>query len=99
MKTILITILILLNIHFVQSQNLVVGYSNPNEILNVNSGSFNYDTVFVINNATLNISNQTQFVVNNIIALIGTSKLNVENSYFEVNNIFSVQNNSIVNLT
>jgi hypothetical protein len=98
MKTILITTLILFNIYFVQSQNLVVGYSNPNEILNINSGSFNYDTVFVINNATLNISNQTEFIVNDIIALLGTSKLNVENSYFEVNNIFFTQNSSSANL-
>jgi len=98
MKTILLTILFLLNIYLVKSQNLIVGFSNPNEILTLNSGSFSYDTVFLFNNATLNISNQTQFVVNNIIATFGTSKLNVENSYFEVNNIFSTQDSSSVNL-
>ena len=98
MKKALLISLVLFNIQLVQSQNLVVGYLDPNEILNVNSGSFNYDTVFVINNATLNISNQTQFVVNNIIALLGTSELNVENSYFEVNNIFAATDTSTVNL-
>ena len=98
MKKALLISLVLFNIQLVQSQNLVVGYLDPNEILNVNSGSFNYDTVFVVNNGTLNITNNTQFVVNDIIALNGTGKLNVENSYFEVNNIFAATDTSIVNL-
>jgi hypothetical protein len=98
MKIILLSILILLNIGVVKSQNLIVGFGDPNEILNLNSGSFSYDTVFLFNNATLNIGNQTQFVVKDIIATLGTSKLNVENSYFEVNKIFSTQDSSSVNL-
>ena len=98
MKSLMLTVLVLLNISFVNAQNLVVGFTNPNEILNINAGSFTYDTVLLINNATLNISNQTNFVVNDLVALLGTSSLNVENSYFKVNNILSIQNYSNVNL-
>lgn len=88
------------NLTSISGQNLVVGpVSNPNEVLNLNSGSFAYDTVFVLNNGTLNISNQTHFVVKNIIALLGTSKLYVKNSTFEVNTIFYSADNSTANLS
>ena len=98
MKKALLISLVLFNVQLVHSQNLVVGYLDPNEILNLTSGTYAYDTVFVVNNGTLNITNNTQFVVNDIIALNGTGKLNVENSYFEVNNIFAATDTSIVNL-
>lgn len=90
---------ILLNVGIVNAQNLVVGFTNPNEILNLNSGSYTYDTVFLFNNATLNINNQTQFVVNSIFALFGTSKLNAANSYLEINNTFFLDGSSTANLS
>ena len=96
MKTILTTAFILVLLHSVKSQNLVVGFTDPDEVVNVNAGSFAYDTVFVLNKATLNISNQTQFIVNDIIAILGKSELNVENSYFEVNSVFSIQDSATV---
>ena len=98
MKALILTAIVLININFVNAQNLVVGFINPNEILNLNTGSFSYDTVLLFNNATLNISNQTNFVVNGLIVLFDTSELNVENSYFEVNNTFSTQDYSTANL-
>lgn len=97
-KIIFILTLVIAMSFVVKAQNLVVGFSDPNEVLNINSGSFFYDTVILFNNGTLNISNQTEFVVNDLIAVLGTSELNVEDSYFEVNNIFSTQGYSIVNL-
>jgi len=98
MKALILTTIVLFNINFVNAQNLLVGFTIPNEVLNLNSGSFSYDTVILFNNATLNISNQTNFVVNELVALLGTSELNVENSYFEINNIFSTQDYSTANL-
>lgn len=95
-KTIILFLILISISSTVKSNNLVVGYSIPSEILNLSNSSFVYDTVFIMNNATLNISNGTNFVVNDAIALIGTGKLNVEDSYFEVNNIFSTQDRSTV---
>ncbi len=99
MKKYVLLLFILVNISFANAQNLVLGFSNPNEILNLNSGVFAYDTVFLFNNAELNISNNTQFTVNNIIALLGSSKLKVTNSNFQVNKIFSTQDSSVANLS
>lgn len=99
MKKITILFFVLINISFVNAQNLVVGFTNPNEILNLNSGSYAYDTVFLVNNATLNITNQTQFVVNDVIAITGTSDLNVSNSSFEVNKLFISKDSSKVHLS
>lgn len=96
MKTLLTTAFILVLLYNVKSQNLVVGFTDPDEVVNVNAGSFTYDTVFLLNNATLNISNQTHFIVNDIVAILGKSELNVENSYFEVNAVFSLQDSATV---
>ena len=99
MRKITILLFILININFVNAQNLVVGFTDPNEILNLNSGSYAYDTVFLINNATLNITNQTQFIVNDVLATTGTSDLNVSNSLFEVNELFISKDSSTVHLS
>ena len=88
MRKIVILLFVLININGISAQNLVVGFTDPNEILNLSSGSYTYDTVFVVNNGTLNITNQTQLVVNDIIATTGTSDLTVSNSSFEINGVF-----------
>jgi Secretion system C-terminal sorting domain len=99
MKKLILLLLLICNIHFVFAQNLVVGFSNQNEILSLNTGTYNYDTVYVMNNGQLNLSNQVEFIVNDVIAIIGTAQLNVENSQFTAHNVFYMQDSAIARLS
>ncbi len=99
MKKIILLILSLIISNITDAQNLIIGYFDPNETVSLNSGVYNYDTVYIFNHGELNLSNQVTFTANSIIALLGTSRLNVNNSHFTANNIFYMQDSSIANLS
>ncbi len=99
MKKTALLIIVLISFYFTEAQNLVVGFTNPNEVVSLNSGTYSYDTVYIFNNGELNLSNQVEFAVNGIVALLGTSKLNVENSHFTAKNIFYMQDSATAKLS
>ena len=98
MKKFLLFIAII-NWFSVKSQNLVVGFSNPNEIISLTSGTYNYDTLYILNNGELNLSGQVNFSVNNIIAIINSGRLNVKGGYFTANNLIYMQDSAVINIT
>ncbi len=99
MKKLFLLLLLICNIQFMIAQNLVVGFSNPNEIISLNTGTYNYDTVYVLNNGQLNLSNQVEFTVNDLIAIIDTAELNVENSQFTAHNLFFMSDRASAKLS
>ena len=71
------------------SQNLVVGYFNPNQILTIENTTAQYDTVIVINQGQLNVYNSI-LTINQALIVLGEGTLEVENTDFTVtgNSIF-----------
>ena len=95
-STFFILILSFFSIQFF-AQNLYVGISDPNEILEFTSGTHIYDTIIVVQNGTLNIVN-ADVIVNDIIALGGTGNVNASGSGFHVNKTFFCSEDAVVNL-
>ncbi len=95
-STFLIIILSFFSIQFF-AQNLYVGISDPNEILEFTSGTHIYDTIIVVQNGTLNISN-ADVIVNDIIALGGTGSVNASGGGFQVNKAFFCSEDAVANL-
>lgn len=88
MKKIILLLAVICSTILLDAQNLVIGYTDPNEVITLTSGTFSYDTLYILNNGKLNISNQVSFTVNNFTAITGTAELSVQNSDFTANNIF-----------
>ncbi len=98
-KSTVLVVLLVMNSFFVHGQNLLVGFSDPDEVITLTSGNFSYDTVFILNNGELNLSGSVNFTVRNLISVIGTGRLNVENSGFIAKNIFYMADSAEANLT
>ncbi|GAB4290485.1 MAG: hypothetical protein Kow0068_15920 [Marinilabiliales bacterium] len=99
MKKLSLFILFCISITIANTQNLVVGFTDPNEVLTLTSGIYNYDTLYILNNGKLNISNHVYFSVNKMIAIIGNGQLNVSQSAFTANNLIYMNDSAIANFT
>lgn len=72
--------------------SLILGYGNPDQIMILDNQIVQYDTVILLNNSSLSITNST-VIINKRLATFGTSNLKIENSIFTVNgSSFFVEN-------
>ncbi|RKX17794.1 MAG: hypothetical protein DRP35_10315 [Candidatus Zixiibacteriota bacterium] len=99
MRILFLFSLLCLTISIVNAQNLVVGFTDPNEVMSLTSGTYNYDTLYILNNGELNLSNQVNFTVNDMVAVVGTGRLNVNHSVFTANQLFYMQDSAIANFS
>ncbi|MFQ5651033.1 MAG: T9SS type A sorting domain-containing protein [bacterium] len=68
----------------IQAQHLVVGFSDPNEVVTITNTTVQHDTVLVMNNGRLIIDN-ADFTANQALIVRHSGSLTVENSNFVVN--------------
>lgn len=81
------------------AQNLVIGYTNPDEIVTLTSGSYVYDTLYILNNGLLNLSGQVDFTVNKLVGVIGNGKINVADGGFTSKGIFYMGDSAVANFS
>ena len=99
MRTLFLFSLLWFSITIINAQNLAIGFTDPNEVVSLNSGTYTYDTLYILNNGVLNLSNQVNFMVNNMVAVVGNGRLNVSHSIFTANQLFYMADSAIANFT
>lgn len=83
-KHVALIVLLITSLTTFSQSNLVIGFSNPYEDTVLAGVSANYDTLFILNNGKLAITN-SEIVINNMLVATDSANLNITNSKFTAN--------------
>jgi len=92
-KTILLLAILFLNPIINYSQNLVVGFFDTYEQILLNDTTVEYDTVYVLNNAKLTVTN-SQFTCNTMFVVTDSAQVNISGGKLIINNFCMFYGNS-----